>query len=82
MPSLTNDKDRKIQPDALYGEDETAALLDVKPRTLEYWRQTGKGPKYVRLGSRKYVKYFGAHLLDHIANNSFENTSEEAQRAA
>ena len=82
MQTLTNQKDREIQPDTIYSEDEAAVLLVVKSRTLEYWRQTGKGPKYVRLGPKKHVKYLGKYLLDHIKLNSFASTSEEASRAA
>ena len=42
--------------DTLYSSDEVAELFRCSPRTLAEWRQTGKGPRFVRHG-RNYVFY-------------------------
>lgn len=39
----------------LLSEKEAAAVLNVKPRTLQAWRLAGKGPAHVSLG--KLVRY-------------------------
>ena len=43
-------------PDPLLAPDCVAAWLNVSVKTLELWRGTGDGPRYVRL-SRKAVRY-------------------------
>lgn len=83
MQQKNKDHSAEIQRDALYAQDEAAFLLNVKPRTMEYWRQIGKGPKYVRLGTKKGINYFGKHLLEYATERVFGSTSEEeAQRVA
>ena len=43
-------------PDPLISEAETAALLDVKPGTLQVWRSTKRYPlPYVKVG--RLVRY-------------------------
>lgn len=39
-------------PDALVRESEAAAFLGFTPRALQLWRQTGGGPRFVRVSSR------------------------------
>lgn len=39
----------EIQP-ILLTTNELAAMLKIKPRTLEDWRLDGKGPNYIKLG--------------------------------
>lgn len=41
-----------LSPDLLTNE-EAAALLGIKPNTLEIWRTKGKGPEFVKLGRTK-----------------------------
>ena len=41
---------------ALINEKVMAEFLDVTPRSLQKWRRTGEGPKYVRI-SGNCVKY-------------------------
>jgi len=36
-------------------QNELASRWGMSPRTLENWRSTGKGPKYVKLGGQ--VRY-------------------------
>jgi hypothetical protein len=40
------------QPNRLLTEEEAAAYLRVRPRTLQRWRQLSRGPKYTRAGRR------------------------------
>jgi excisionase family DNA binding protein len=39
-------------PSRLLTEDEAADYLRVRPRTLQRWRQLGRGPKFTRAGRR------------------------------
>jgi Helix-turn-helix domain len=41
--------------DRLYTEDELADHLKLPVKTLAYWRQRGKGPKWFRAG--RHVRY-------------------------
>lgn len=41
--------------DCYLSEKEFAARFDVSRRTLQRWRETGQGPRYVRLGKRRIV---------------------------
>jgi excisionase family DNA binding protein len=40
------------EPSQLLTEDEAATYLRVRPRTLQRWRQLGRGPKFTRAGRR------------------------------
>jgi len=42
-------------------EREAARFLGVAPRTLNNWRYSGKGPAYIRIGSRA-VRYLPTDL--------------------
>jgi excisionase family DNA binding protein len=47
-------------------EREASEYLSVAPRTLQRWRQLGRGPKYVRAGRRVlYRKRDLDDWLDH-----------------
>ena len=37
---------------ALYTPDDAARFLSLSPRTLERWRTTGGGPRFVKMGRR------------------------------
>ena len=41
-----------MEYDRLVNEVEAAARLRVSPRTLQAWRQEGKGPEFVRFSAR------------------------------
>ena len=45
-------------PDALetLTNEETAALLGVRPQTLLTWRCQGRGPRYLKVGRRCYYR--------------------------
>ncbi|MCA9564820.1 MAG: helix-turn-helix domain-containing protein [Myxococcales bacterium] len=58
----------KLFPDAeplLVDTDRAAELMTLSPSTLTRWRGKGKGPPFVRLGSR--VMYRVSDLEDWIA---------------
>jgi len=67
------------QPDIM-DENEAAVYLRVSARTLEYWRQNGKGPPYSRLGTtrRCCIRYVRERLLHWVQNGEVSNGSHEA----
>lgn len=50
-----------------YTEKEVEALTGLRVKTLQRWRLTGKGPRFVRLGGR-CVRY-PADALRHWVNS-------------
>lgn len=52
---------------------EAADLLRLKKNTLEVWRVQGRGPVFLKLGSR--VLYERAALEDYAAANRRQSTS-------
>jgi excisionase family DNA binding protein len=48
----------------LLTEDEAAAYLRVRPRTLQRWRQLSRGPRYTRAGRR--ILYRMADLQEYL----------------
>lgn len=54
--------------------NDAADVLRVHIRTLERWRQTGEGPRYVKLGRR--VGYRRAELEAWLDANLTSSTSE------
>ena len=44
---------------ALIDERVAAAFLDVTPRSMQKWRQTGEGPPFIEISSRckKYTRH-------------------------
>jgi predicted DNA-binding transcriptional regulator AlpA len=53
---------------------EAAALLHLSERTLERFRVSGTGPKFIRLG--RSVRYRLADIEAHIASRTVSSTSE------
>jgi len=53
---------------------DAANILRVHLRTLERWRQTGEGPRYVKMGRR--VGYRRSDLEDWLEANVTTSTSE------
>lgn len=47
--------------DPLLDEEESAAELQLKPRTLTVWRSTGKGPRYLKIGRRVFYRRSWLH---------------------
>lgn len=63
--------------DDLLDNEQTAALLGIKPNTLEVWRCKGKGPAFVKMGDTPQapVRYLRSALIDWLARQSFASTS-------
>ncbi len=51
-------------PGALLTEREAASYLRVAPRTMQRWRQLGRGPAYTRAGRR--ILYRMADLQEYL----------------
>ena len=71
-----------LNPDLLSNE-EAAALLGIKPNTLEIWRTKGKGPEFVKLGHTKSapIRYLRTKIFVFIEARSFTSTSAYAPNA-
>lgn len=63
--------------DTLLDTAAAAERLGVSPRTLEKWRQEGKGPAYVRLGSKK-VSYRDAALDTFVTRGTVDPSGAAA----
>lgn len=57
---------------------ETAELLGILPNTLEIWRGKGKGPRFLKMGTRKQdpVRYAEADVMAWIQERTCSNTSQ------
>jgi hypothetical protein len=60
---------------ALRTEREAAAKLNCSPKTLQNWRWSGRGPRFVKLDSGA-IRYDDAELDACIARNTFTSTTE------
>ena len=56
-------------------EDEAARYLNVSSRTLQKWRQIGGGPKFIKLGGGRLVRYRRSALDEFLASGERNNTS-------
>lgn len=63
---------------------ETAALLNIKPNTLEIWRGKNRGPAFVKLGTAKQspVRYEQSEIARWLREQSFANTSAYSAAAS
>ena len=70
-----------MSPIKLLTNAQTAALIGVRPNTLEIWRIQGKGPAYRKVG--RLVRYVEAEVLSWLDDQMRQNTSQSSrQRAA
>lgn len=53
---------------------QAARILGNSPRTLEDWRLTGIGPRFVKMG--RNVRYRMSDILDYLEQNTFSSTAE------
>ena len=53
---------------------QAAALLQVRPATLEQWRWRGCGPRFVKVG--RSCRYRRTDLDDYLSGRTFENTTQ------
>jgi hypothetical protein len=63
--------------DYLLDSEQTAALLGIKPNTLEIWRCKGKGPVFLKLGDTPQapVRYQLSDVTEWLESRSFLSTS-------
>jgi hypothetical protein len=61
----------------LLDNEQTAALLGIKPNTLAIWRLKGKGPCFVKLGTagQSPVRYQHAEVTRWLREQSFVSTA-------
>lgn len=62
-------KDLQGDPDALLRESEAAAFLGFTRRALQNWRQSNKGPRFIRISSRA-VRYRRRDLIEWMERNT------------
>lgn len=70
--------------DDLLTNEEAAALLGIKPNTLEIWRSTkGKGPKFIKYGDSKQapIRYHIDDITAWLESRKFSSTSAYAPNA-
>ncbi len=63
------------QSPVLLDQAGAAEILGLSPRTLESWRVTGTGPRFVRLG-RRAIRYRRAELERWISEQEVNSTSQ------
>lgn len=66
-----------VQPQNLT-TPQAAAYLGVQPATLEQWRWSGRGPRFIKMG--RACRYRLVDLDSYMESRSFSSTTE-AQRA-
>lgn len=60
--------------DELMCEREAGSLLGFRASTLRKWRQTGKGPRFLKI--HKTVRYRRGDLVSWAARHAVNSTSE------
>jgi predicted DNA-binding transcriptional regulator AlpA len=62
---------------SLLTNEEAAALLGIKPNTLEIWRCKSRGPRFIKLGREKQspIRYRSEDVAEWIDQQSFASTS-------
>jgi Helix-turn-helix domain len=70
--------------DDLLDNEQTAALLGIKPNTLEIWRHKGKGPPFIKLADAPQapVRYCRSAVAAWLAQRSFVSTSAYSPAAS
>jgi hypothetical protein len=64
---------------ALLTQSEAAELLRLNEKTLERLRISGGGPKYIRLGKTRAIRYRPEDLESWLASKLISSTSEEPE---
>ena len=57
-----------FDPDKLYLTNDAALLVLGRPSTLAHWRSEGRGPAFIKIGSR--VVYAGTALNDWLKSRT------------
>lgn len=66
-----------VHLDDLLTSKQTAALLRIKPNTLEIWRSKGKGPEFIKLGDSQSapIRYLRSVVMEFAKRRTFASTS-------
>jgi hypothetical protein len=66
-----------VDLDELLSNEQVAAILGVKPNTLEIWRCKGKGPAFLKLGDHPSspIRYQRSRVMAWLDTNTFASTS-------
>ena len=79
---MTDQEQSKVEP--VFDTHSAAPLLGVKPGTLEVWRCQGKGPRFVKSGSR--VVYRLRDINEYLDSRTRKSTADlgrqESRRVA
>lgn len=69
-----------VDLDELLTNEQTAALLGIRPNTLEIWRVYGKGPAFIKMGKTRSapIRYQRSRVTEWIDANSHASTSSYA----
>ncbi|MEL7706865.1 helix-turn-helix domain-containing protein [Citromicrobium bathyomarinum] len=72
-----------IERTELLDNEQTAALLGIKPNTLEIWRTKGRGPVFCKLGDTKQapIRYQRSAIENWLREQSFASTSSYSDAA-
>jgi predicted DNA-binding transcriptional regulator AlpA len=70
-PPIAIEKPREI-PSDLVDEVALAARLGVSRSTLQSWRYTGRGPRYIKVG--RLIRYRNAEIEAYLRANSCGHT--------
>ena len=65
---MSNEIQNKVQ--RLLDQNDVAEILHISPKTLEYYRYKGMGPRFVKLG--KLIRYKESDVFDYIEQLSME----------
>lgn len=57
---MKKESDHKESMETMLDQNDVAAVLKVSPKTLEYWRCKGIGPRFVKVG--KLARYLDSDI--------------------
>jgi hypothetical protein len=66
-----------VHLDDLLTSKQAAALLRIKPNTLENWRHKGKGPPFIKFDDtpQSPIRYRRSVVMEFAARRTFKSTS-------
>lgn len=73
--TILADKGLITDDEILFTEGEYSTWSNIPVRTLQAWRQSGKGPPYIKLG--KHVRYPKGACKKHHYEHTYKSTTEE-----
>ena len=70
--------------DDLLDNEQTAALLGIKPNSLEKWRAKGQGPAFIKMADTPQapVRYLRSAVMEWLGRRSFASTSAYSAAAS